>query len=151
MRDVFDAVRWLVKAGCGWRRLPHDFPPRAAVYQHARQWVAPGCFEAMAHDLRAVLRVAAGRDPQPTAARPTHAVEWRARDDGDRRRNGSKVHTAADILGHPPAPSRWRRRATRCGPRWPTWDYGRTAEGPAGWDWVAYLTVLVPRAGLQSA
>src|ERR1700744_336154 len=68
LRSVFDAVRWVVKTGAHWRYLPNDFPPWAAVYQQARRWMAAGVFEAMAHDLREVIRVAAGRDPRPTAA-----------------------------------------------------------------------------------
>jgi transposase len=62
LRAVFNALRWVVKAGCSWRLLPRDFPPWEAVYQQARRWLAAGVFEAMAHDLRAVPRVAAGRD-----------------------------------------------------------------------------------------
>jgi transposase len=107
LRAVFNALRWLVKAGCSWRLLPHDFPPWEAVYQQARRWVAAGCFEAMAHDLRAVLRVAAGRGPSPSAAvldgrtiQSTPESGGRAGYDGHKRKNGSKVHMAVDTLGH---------------------------------------------------
>src|SRR5687767_8091219 len=99
LREVFNALRWLVKAGAGWRMLPHDFPPWEAVYQQARRWVAAGVFAQMAHDLRAVLRVAAGRDPAPSAAvldgrtvQSTPESGGRAGYDGHKRRNGSKVH-----------------------------------------------------------
>src|SRR5262245_39462698 len=60
LREVFNALRWVVKAGAPWRYLPGDFPPWEAVYQQARRWLAPGVFEAMAHDLRAV-----GASPTP--------------------------------------------------------------------------------------
>src|SRR5262245_7886885 len=66
LRDVFDALRWLVKTGCQWRFLPGDFPPWEAVYQQARRWLAAGRFEAMAHDLRELLRIASGRHPCPS-------------------------------------------------------------------------------------
>jgi transposase len=106
LRDVFNALRWLVKAGAGWRLLPHDFPPWPAVYQQARRWLAAGCFEAMAHDLREVIRVAAGRAPSPTAAvldgrtiQSTPESGGRAGYDGYKRRRGSKVHMAVDTLG----------------------------------------------------
>ena len=68
LRDVFDAARWLVRSGSPWRYLPKDFPPWEMVYQQTRRWLAAGCFEAIVHDLRAVLRFADGRDPEPTAA-----------------------------------------------------------------------------------
>jgi transposase len=107
LREVFNALRWLVKAGAGWRMLPHDFPPWEAVYQQARRWVAAGVFEQMAHDLRAVLRLAAGRDPSPSAAvldgrtiQSTPESGGRAGYDGHKRRKGSKVHAAVDTLGH---------------------------------------------------
>src|SRR3712207_709568 len=68
LREVFDALRWIVRAGAPWRLLPTNFPPWQAVYQQTQRWLAAGCFEAMVHDLRAVLRWADGRADDPTAA-----------------------------------------------------------------------------------
>lgn len=67
LRAVFNALRYLVRSGCGWRMLPNDLPPWTAVHQQTQRWIKAGSFEALAHDLREVLRVAAGRAPQPTA------------------------------------------------------------------------------------
>jgi transposase len=107
LRAVYDATRWLVRAGAAWRRLPGDFPPWHAVYDQARRWLAAGCFEAMAHDLRAVLRLAEGRAAEPSAAildsrtlRSTPESGARAGWDGAKRQKGSKPHAAVDTLGH---------------------------------------------------
>lgn len=107
LREVFNALRWLVRSGAHWRMLPHDLPPWAAVYQQTRRWFKAGCFEAMAHDLRMLLRLAAGRGATPTAAimdsrtlQSTPESGARAGYDGAKRRNGSKVHLAVDTLGH---------------------------------------------------
>src|SRR3982751_6826776 len=70
LRAVFNALRWVVRTGAPWRYLPNDFPPWAAVYQQARRWLAAGAFGARAHDLRAVLRLAAGRSAAPSAVIP---------------------------------------------------------------------------------
>jgi len=67
-REVFNALRWLVRAGAPRRMTPNDFPPREAVHQRTQRWIAAGVFEAMVHDLRELLRVASGRAPDPTAA-----------------------------------------------------------------------------------
>ena len=56
LRAVYDALRWIVRAGAAWRLLPRDSPPWHAVYDQARRWLAAGCFEAMAHDLTARAR-----------------------------------------------------------------------------------------------
>jgi transposase len=107
LRDVFDAARWIVRSGSAWRYLPKDFPPWEMVYQQTRRWLAAGCFEAIVHDLRAVLRFAAGRGPEPTAAifdsrtmQSTPESGGRAGYDGAKRRKGSKVHAAVDTPGH---------------------------------------------------
>src|SRR5579862_7312169 len=107
LRDVFDALRWMVRGGTPWRYLPKDFPPWEMVYQQTRRWLAAGCFEAIVHDLRAVLRFADGRQAEPTAAifdgrtmQSTVESGGRAGYDGYKRRKGSKVHMAVDTLGH---------------------------------------------------
>lgn len=107
LRELFNALRYLVKAGCGWRLLPHDFPPWTAVYQQSRRWVDNGVFEQVAHDLRAITRALAERQLDPSAvifdARPLQSTPesgGRAGFDGHKKKNGSKVHAAVDTLGN---------------------------------------------------
>jgi transposase len=107
LREVFNALRWIVRAGASWRMMPHDLPPWEAVYQQTRRWLAAGVFEAMVHDLRVLLRLASGRAPNPTAAildsrtlRSSPESGHRAGHDGAKRKKGSKVHAAVDTLGH---------------------------------------------------
>src|SRR6476661_7669304 len=107
LREVFDALRWLAHCGAPWRYLPGDFPPWAAVYQQTARWLKAGCFEAIVHDLRALLRRAEGRDRQPTAAifdgrtlQSSPESGERAGYDGHKRKKGSKIHMAVDTLGH---------------------------------------------------
>ncbi len=107
LREVYDALRWIVRTGAPWRYLPTNFPPWAAVHQQAQRWIAAGCFEDMVHDLRALLREAAGRDPGPTAVildgrtlRGTPESGHRAGYDGHKKTKGSKLHAAVATLGH---------------------------------------------------
>ena|SRR5215211_2064727 len=107
LREVFNALRWIVRAGAPWRMLPNDFPPWEAVYQQTQRWIAAGVFEAMVHDLRALLRLASGRKESPSAAvldsRTLHSTPesgHRGGYDGAKRKKGSKVHAAVDTLGY---------------------------------------------------
>ena len=107
LREVFNGLRWIVRTGAQWRMMPHDLPPWAAVYQQTQRWLKAGVFEAIVNDLRAVLRLAAGRQQQPTAAifdsrtlQSSPESGHRAGYDGAQRRKGSKVHLAVDTLGH---------------------------------------------------
>lgn len=230
LRDVFDAMRYVVKTGCQWDFLPHDFPSWTAVYQQARRWIAADVFEEIAHDMRMILRMVDGREAQPTAAildgrtlQSTPESGGRAGYDGAKKKKGSKVHIAVDTLGnllalsvtaaneqertqvaeltakiqevtggtveiafvdqgytgeaaadqakangiqlevvkHTEAkkgfvllPRRWVvertfgwlgrfRRLAR--------DYERLKETLAGWHWLAFLTLLLPRLRLESA
>jgi transposase len=107
LREVFNGVRWLVRAGAPWRMMPNDLPPWEAVYQQTQRWLKAGVFEAMVHDLRVMLRLAEGRESQPSAAifdsrtlQSTPESGPRAGYDGAKRKRGSKVHIAVDTLGH---------------------------------------------------
>jgi len=107
LREVFNALRWLVRAGAPWRLLPNDFPRWEAVYQQTQRWLKAGSFEAIVHDLRALLRVAQGRAAQPSAVifdgrtlQSTPESGHRAGYDGHKRKKGSKTHMAVDTLGH---------------------------------------------------
>ncbi|HEX5202751.1 MAG TPA: IS5 family transposase [Actinoplanes sp.] len=107
LREVFNALRWIVHTGAPWRYLPGDFPPWEVVYQQTRRWLEAGVFEAMTHDLRELLRWADGRNAQPTAVifdsatrQSTPESGQRAAYDGYKRRKGSKIHAAVDTLGH---------------------------------------------------
>jgi transposase len=107
LRQVFNGVRYLVRTGAPWRYLPGDFPPWAAVYPLTQRWIKAGCFAAIVHDLRELLRTAAGRAAQPTAVildgrtmQSSPESGARAGYDGHKRRKGSKIHMAVDTLGH---------------------------------------------------
>jgi len=65
-RLVLDAVFYVLRAGCGWRLLPSDFPPWPSVYYHWRRWCHSGLFECLNTALREKVRVQAGREPSPT-------------------------------------------------------------------------------------
>lgn len=107
LRDVFDALRYLVRSGCPWHMLPHDFPPHYVVYTQMQRWLKAGVFEAMLHDLRVFLRWAEERNAHPTAAildsrtrQSTPESGAEAGYDGAKKRKGRKVHLAVDTLGH---------------------------------------------------
>jgi putative transposase len=68
MRDVFNAVFYLLKSGCPWLMLPTTFPPWNAVYHHFRQWSRDGIWSWLSDRLRAQVRKAVERDYRPTAA-----------------------------------------------------------------------------------
>jgi transposase len=107
LRDLFNGLRWFIRAGCPWRMLPNDLPPWQAVQQQTERWLAARCFERMAEDLRLVLRLGEERGAQPSAAifdsrtlQSTPESGARAGYDGAKKRKGSKVHAAVDSLGY---------------------------------------------------
>ena len=106
LREVFNGLCWVVRTGAQWRMMPNDLPPWHTVYQQSRRWLKAKVFEAMVHGLRELLRVAGGRNAQPSAAvldgrtlQSTPESGARAGYDGYKRKNGSKVHMAVDTLG----------------------------------------------------
>src|SRR3712207_4836044 len=67
LREILDAVFYVVRGGCPWRLLPHDFPPWKTVYHYFRLWRIDGTWERLHEALRKRTRVRLGRDPQPSA------------------------------------------------------------------------------------
>jgi len=107
LREVFNALRYVVKTGCQWRMLPHDFPDWTVVYQQARRWVQADVFEDIAHDLRICVRLLDDRKEQPSAMildgrtlQSTPESGSRGGYDGAKKKKGSKVHVAVDTLGN---------------------------------------------------
>jgi transposase len=105
--EVFNGLRWIVRAGAAWRLMPHDVPPWHTVYQQSQRGLKAGVSDAIVQELRAVLRLAPGRTAEPSAAlfdsrtrQATCESGTRAGDDSAKRRRGSKVHLAVETLGH---------------------------------------------------
>jgi transposase len=67
LREIFNSLRYLMRAGLPWRLMPHGLPAWNVVYQQTQRWIKAGSFEAMVHDLRAILRLALERNADPSA------------------------------------------------------------------------------------
>ena len=107
LREGFNGLRYIVRTAATWRMMPHILPPWHTVYQQAQRWFVAGLFEDVVHDLRALLRLAKGKKKQPTAAifdgrtmQSTPESGERAGYDGYKRKKGSKIHQADDMLGY---------------------------------------------------
>jgi putative transposase len=66
--EIVNAIRYLLRTGCAWRLLPHDFPPWGTVYHYFSTWRRDGTWERMHGALREKLRKAEGREAEPSAA-----------------------------------------------------------------------------------
>jgi putative transposase len=108
LRDVFDAIFYVLKSGCHWRLLPHDFPPWSTVYYHFRRFRLSGLWSFILKVVHAAERKRVGKDPQPTAAimdsQSVKTTEESAHPSGyDAHKNvkGRKRHLLVDTLGLP--------------------------------------------------
>lgn len=66
-REILDGIFYILRGGCAWRLLPHDFPPWQIVYHDFWLWQQDGTWQLMHDLLRGDVRVAAGKHRQPTA------------------------------------------------------------------------------------
>ncbi|MFT6887602.1 MAG: transposase [Paracoccaceae bacterium] len=67
-REIVEAILYLLRAGCSWRLLPHDFPPWQTVYPYLRRWQREGVWAKVHHLLAMADRERAGREASPSAA-----------------------------------------------------------------------------------
>src|ERR671916_573159 len=68
LREIFDAIFYVLRSGCPWRLLPHDFPPWQTVYYHLRRWQREGVWDRVHHTLVMADRERVSRDASPSAA-----------------------------------------------------------------------------------
>ena len=68
LREVVNAIIYTLRSGCAWRLLPHDLPPWQTVYTYFRTWKSDGTLKRVHDALRAEVRRADGRNPEPSAA-----------------------------------------------------------------------------------
>jgi putative transposase len=68
LREIVDAIFYIVRSGCAWRLLPHDFPPWKTIHHYFRRWRLDGTWERLHSALRKRVRVRLKRNPQPSAA-----------------------------------------------------------------------------------
>jgi len=67
-REIINAIFYVLRTGCQWRYLPHDFPPWKTVYTYYRNWRVDGTWQRVHDALREQLRASVGRNRQPSAA-----------------------------------------------------------------------------------
>jgi putative transposase len=106
MRDVLKTMFSLHRSGCPWDMLPHDVLPKSTVYDYFAQWRDDGTWAKMVKALRERTRVAAGREPTPSAAcinsqsvKTTEVGGPERGDDGGKNIKGRKRHLLVETLG----------------------------------------------------
>ena len=105
VREILNAILYILRSGCAWRLMPHDLPPWKTVYHYFRLWRLTGWWERAHTALREALRVQAGREAQPSAAIldsqsvKTTGVGGVRGYDGAKKLSGRKRHLLVDTQG----------------------------------------------------
>ena len=110
LKEIMNALLYLIKTGCQWRMLPKDFPPYNTVYYYFRKWKNEGVFEDIMDSLRELIRRSMGRDECPSlgimdsrSVKTSHHVDSDRGIDGNKKIKGQKQQAVVDTLGLPMA------------------------------------------------
>ena len=105
VREVVNAILYVLRSGCAWHLLPHDFPPSGTVYDYFRRWQRDGTWELIHQTFRDQVRLQAGRQAEPTAAiidsqsAKTNEQKGIDGDDAGKKVGGRKRHLLVDVMG----------------------------------------------------
>jgi putative transposase len=105
MREVLNTIFYQARSGCQWDMLPHDLLPKSTVYDYFAQWRDDGTWQEILDALRQRVRMAAGREPSPSAGsidsqtvKASEVAQERGYD-GGKKITGRKRHIIVDTLG----------------------------------------------------
>jgi transposase len=116
-REIINAILYLLRTGCQWRHLPHDFPKWSLVAHYFYAWKDTGLIDAVADRLRRMAREAVGRNADPTlgiidsqSAKTTEVAAERGFDAGKKGQGQKASHPRRRLRAHP----RGIRHACEC-------------------------------------
>lgn len=121
-REILHGIFYILRGGCAWRRLPHDFPPWQIVYHYFWAWRDDGTWQHIHDMLRGDVRVAAGKQRQPSAGIIESQSVKTTEKGGSTATTSPKTSTAANGTSS----------STREGCSWPWWSRPRVCKTTTG-------------------